>query len=219
MAWETDSLTKMETCGARTNPPPQAALKYEGQGLRSLTALCRELQHTSGDKPFYLGCRTAARLLSPYADRDDGTHDHVKAWRWLTLLVHKRDLVETEKGDKRRASRPHTPLNHAPDEQRTDGQRTDRREQDRRIERGKAPQWLERDLGRRVAVIDELKEAALIGPELPIFRQVAPGLAHHPHRHRVAAFSAKHAEQRLVCRHSGLVGRRRRHPFSLLLYI
>src|SRR6185503_17054789 len=41
-----------------------------------------------------------------------------------------------------------------------------------------APDRLERDLGRGVAVEDELEKAALAGTQRAIFRQVAPGLTH-----------------------------------------
>ena len=63
-----------------------------------LVAVCRELQRASGDKPFFLACRTTGRLLGV---------DHTTAWRWLFLLTHKGIIEEVEKGDraKRRASR------------------------------------------------------------------------------------------------------------------
>jgi hypothetical protein len=83
---------------ARSADPPPAALRYEHLGLRLLVALCRELQRVSGEKPFFLGCRTAGKLLGV---------DHVTAWRWLFLLQHHHVIHEEEKGDwrKRRASR------------------------------------------------------------------------------------------------------------------
>jgi hypothetical protein len=76
---------------------PRAAEKYELPGVRLLLCLCRELQRQSGEKPFYLGCRTAGQLLGV---------DHVTAWRWLWLLANRKDIEEVEKGDlrKRRAS-------------------------------------------------------------------------------------------------------------------
>ncbi len=70
--------------------------------MRLLAALCRELQRESGDRPFYLACRTAGRLLKS---------DYTTAWRWLFLLAHDRVIDEVEKGlrgggrAKRRASR------------------------------------------------------------------------------------------------------------------
>ena len=56
---------------AKRAPTPQAALRYEQDGLRLLVALCRELQRASGDKPFFLACRTAGGLLGV---------KHVTAW-------------------------------------------------------------------------------------------------------------------------------------------
>jgi len=83
---------------ANESAVPRAALGYEIDGLRLLASLCRELQRASGDKPFFLSCRTAGRLLEV---------DHTTAWRWLFLLAHDRIIEEVEKGDrtKRRASR------------------------------------------------------------------------------------------------------------------
>ena len=77
---------------------PHAAQKYEQEGVRLLLALCRELQRASGENPFFLGCRTAGRLLGV---------DHTTAWRWLFLLQRRRDIEEVEKGSRssRRASR------------------------------------------------------------------------------------------------------------------
>ena len=61
-------------------------------------ALCRELQQVSGDKPFFLACRSAGKLLGV---------DHTMAWRWLFLLAHAGIVEEVEKGNhaRRRASR------------------------------------------------------------------------------------------------------------------
>ena len=83
---------------AKDQEPPTAAQQYEGDGLRLLVALCRELQRASGDRPFFLGCRTAGRLLKV---------NHTTAWRWLFLLVHDGVLEQVEKGDRarRRATR------------------------------------------------------------------------------------------------------------------
>ena len=56
---------------------------------------------------------------------------------------------------------------------------------------GKALERLERDLGRGVAVIDEVEKAALgSARKLAIFGKVAPGLAHHPDRRRIAPLAA-----------------------------
>ena len=80
------------------NAIPPAAQKYEQSGLRVLVAICRELQRAAGTNPFFLGCRTAGRLLGV---------DHTTAWRWLWLLKQDGILHVVEKGDhaKRRASR------------------------------------------------------------------------------------------------------------------
>ena len=79
---------------AQKAPPPSAAAKYEGASLRLLVCLCRELQRESGEQPFFLSCRTAAKLLPEC--------DHVKASRWLALLRHDNVLHEVEKGNPRR---------------------------------------------------------------------------------------------------------------------
>ena len=86
---------------AKASPPPAAAQHYESDGLRLLVALCRELQKVSGNKPFYLACRTASSLL------ELGENGHVKAWRWLDLLVHDRVIEAVERGERgrRRATR------------------------------------------------------------------------------------------------------------------
>ena len=83
------------------NPPlPPEAERYELPGLRSLVALCRELQRSAGDGPFYLGCRTAARIL--------GTN-RTTANNWLFLLKFDRiiEIVETGTMVGRRATRYH----------------------------------------------------------------------------------------------------------------
>jgi hypothetical protein len=54
-------------------------------------------------------------------------------------------------------------------------------EQDRTVH-PEAADRLERDLGRRIAVVDQREEAALLLPQRAIFGQVAPGLAHQPDR-------------------------------------
>lgn len=89
---------------AKAGPLPAAASRYESPGVRLLVALCRELQRVSGQNPFYLDCRTAARLLAAGGVSDVS---HVTAWRWLSLLVHDHVVDIAEKGDRgrRRASR------------------------------------------------------------------------------------------------------------------
>jgi hypothetical protein len=87
---------------AKDLPPPAVARNYEGAEMRLLVALCRELQRASGEKPFYLACRTAARLLG--LDVENG---YVKAWRWLDQLVDDQVIQNVEPGErgKRRATR------------------------------------------------------------------------------------------------------------------
>jgi hypothetical protein len=84
---------------AKTSPIPQAALKYDHPGLWLLVGLCRELQRVSGDKPFFLSCETARKLLK--------LPNRMDSWRMLFLLRHDRVIEEVEKGGpgKRRASR------------------------------------------------------------------------------------------------------------------
>lgn len=43
--------------------PPECAAKYESHKLRLLVGLCYQLQKAKGELPFFLSCRTAARLL------------------------------------------------------------------------------------------------------------------------------------------------------------
>jgi len=84
---------------ARDEPLPRAADKYTSPSLKLLVGVCRQLQRSAGDGPFYLSCRTAAKLVG-LGD------DHVKAWKWLFLLLHDGVIVEVEKGSigKKRAS-------------------------------------------------------------------------------------------------------------------
>lgn len=79
-------------------PLPAGALEYEQPAVRLLVALCREIQRSAGEQPFYLSCRTAGRMLKV---------DHSTAARWLFLLVQDGVLVEVSKGSQstKRASR------------------------------------------------------------------------------------------------------------------
>ncbi len=63
---------------AEAAPVPPGASEYEQPQLRLLISICRELQRVAKDRPFFLSCRTAGRLLGV---------DHHTAWRWLFLLV------------------------------------------------------------------------------------------------------------------------------------
>jgi hypothetical protein len=83
---------------AKTNPLPPAAGRYDHDGLRLLVAVCRELQHVSGEQEFFLSCRTAGKLLGV---------DHSTAARYLFLLAHDGIVEAVEKSDRarRRATR------------------------------------------------------------------------------------------------------------------
>ena len=74
---------------AKSAPPPTEAMGYEHDKLRLLVSMCRELQRHAGDGPFYLGCRTAGRLLDV---------NHTTAWRWLFLLESDGLLSVVERG-------------------------------------------------------------------------------------------------------------------------
>ena len=56
---------------------PAVAEQYEGEEIRLLVGLCRELQRSAGDGEFYLSCRKAGELI--------GT-DYKTAWEYLWLL-------------------------------------------------------------------------------------------------------------------------------------
>lgn len=62
---------------AKSAEPLAEAMMFEQPALRLLVSVCRELQENTGDAPFFLGCRTAGRLIGV---------DHVTAWRWLDLM-------------------------------------------------------------------------------------------------------------------------------------
>jgi hypothetical protein len=64
---------------AKEETLPRVAERYNHEGLRQLILLCRELQRATGDRPFYLACRTVGRLLGI---------DHATAARWLFYLQH-----------------------------------------------------------------------------------------------------------------------------------
>ena len=59
----------------------------------------------------------------------------------------------------------------------------------------KVAQRLERDLSRGGRIIDQCEEPALAFPQRPVLRQVAPGLAHQPHRTARAIGSAQGIEE------------------------
>ena len=68
------------------------------------------------------------------------------------------------------------------------------REQDRSV-KPEAPHRLERDLGRRLAVVSQRQETPLPLPQLAVFGKVSPRLAHEPQRHPLAPSSVQRIEQ------------------------
>lgn len=78
---------------------PAIASNYENPRIQLLVQLCRELQRHHGARPFYLSCRTAAKLLN--------TKDYKTVARWLKLLVVDGvlELVSAGNTSGRRASR------------------------------------------------------------------------------------------------------------------
>lgn len=80
-------------------PTPKCAEHYEHPKIRLLVALCRELQRAAGDAPFFLACRTAAKLLE---------YNHVDVAAWLRGLRRDKVLELVDKrsgGGGRRAYR------------------------------------------------------------------------------------------------------------------
>ena len=71
----------------------------------------------------------------------------------------------------------------------------DVREQDGPVET-EATDRLQRDLGRRFAIVDQRQETALFGTERPVFRQVAPRLTHEPDRAPVTPGAAQGIEKK-----------------------
>lgn len=66
--------------------------RYESEGVRLLIRLCRELQQEAGNRPFYLSCRTVARLLNVTV---------TTAWRWLFLLQTDKVIQVIELGSQK----------------------------------------------------------------------------------------------------------------------
>jgi len=64
---------------------PECAQRYDSLQMRSLVALCRELQREAGNKPFFLDCRTAGRLVGV---------DRQTANRWLSLVLSADQILE-----------------------------------------------------------------------------------------------------------------------------
>lgn len=81
---------------AKALPLPAGAARYECEHTRALIALCAELQRLRGQEPYYLSCRSAARLLGI---------DHHTASRRLGMLVADGVLIVAEPGTTTRATR------------------------------------------------------------------------------------------------------------------
>ena len=78
---------------AKMTPLPPEADQFIIPELRLLVGLCRELQRQRGPRPFYLACRDAAQALGL-----EGKERHVRAWRWLEMLCHKKILFKERSG-------------------------------------------------------------------------------------------------------------------------
>ncbi len=74
---------------AKAAPLPPDAAKYESKPMKQLVAVCYQLQEASGDKPFFLACRTAGKAL--------GVH-YGTASIMLRLLVEGQTLHVVAKG-------------------------------------------------------------------------------------------------------------------------
>jgi hypothetical protein len=74
---------------AVSQTPPVCADKYEDTRIRTLVALCRELQRVADESPFFLACRTAGQLLGV---------SHTLTSRWLGMLCMDGILKLVERG-------------------------------------------------------------------------------------------------------------------------
>jgi hypothetical protein len=72
---------------ADASDPPPCAAAYEKLALRRLVGLCRELQRSAGDNPFFISGRKAAEMVGV----DPGT-----ASRWLHAVVADGVLIVAE---------------------------------------------------------------------------------------------------------------------------
>jgi hypothetical protein len=69
---------------------PQVARRYDDEPkLQLLVSLCRELQRSAGDSPFFLSCAKAAEMLGLQP---------MTIWRWIELLKAHNVLELTTKG-------------------------------------------------------------------------------------------------------------------------
>jgi len=92
-----DGIINQAWKAAQTKPiPPEAAAAFTDRKFQLIVALCRELQISAGDKPFYLSSRTLARLLEQ--------PNHIAASRYMTALCVMGFIEEETKGTMGRAS-------------------------------------------------------------------------------------------------------------------
>lgn len=77
-------------------PLPEVAMQFDGLEIRRLVALCRELQKSAGDAPFFLACRVPEKWLEV---------QHTKINRWLNHLVGEGILSIVTPGTKTEATR------------------------------------------------------------------------------------------------------------------
>ena len=83
---------------AKQNPLPPDALPWASNpDTRLLAAICRELQKSAGEAPFYLSARTVQRIFQHQT--------HATGAKWLRSFCVMQILTETEKGKGLRASR------------------------------------------------------------------------------------------------------------------
>ena len=64
-------------------------MEYDSSEMRLLVAICLQLQREHGSEPFYLSCRTAGKLIGV---------DHLRANRWLNVLIEDNVLSLVQKG-------------------------------------------------------------------------------------------------------------------------
>ncbi len=80
---------------AKMAPNPECAAQFDGEPTKLLIRLCRELQHRSGEKPFFLDCRSAGEAIGTNKD---------SAHKRLRLLMKMSVLERVTKGHTGRAS-------------------------------------------------------------------------------------------------------------------
>lgn len=78
---------------ARRTALPPCGQRYEQAEMQLLVKLLAEMQRVAGDKPFFLSCRSAAKVLGV-------SHDTTA--RWLFLLVTQGVLALVTKGERSR---------------------------------------------------------------------------------------------------------------------